>query len=180
MNLVTDLGYKIRWNIWGVSIPLLTYCTDMYIHTNTVRGMHILIHVVSSGTVTSHTPSRMKQLNSLRNYCTLNPNIGERFFSLLLSSSVFCCAHVRVCMCVCVCVFSLYFFTYWHPSSHISSVPCSIPNQKCWWPRIQWQELSTPQQVAALAWWVFVAAEHCTTAMLIMKTSCLSERERWS
>ena len=83
-----------------LSVRTCTYTPTLYM----ARGMHILIHMLSIGTVTSHTPCRTKQLNSLRN-CTLNPNIGERFSSLvLLSSFVFCCAHV--------CVFSLYFFTY--------------------------------------------------------------------
>jgi len=82
---------------------LLTVRTCTYTH-NTVRGMHVLTHMARRGTVTSHTPCRTKQLNSLRSYCILNPDIGERFTSLvLLSSVVFCCAHVCVCF---LCTFS--------------------------------------------------------------------------
>lgn len=82
-----------------LSVRTCTYTPTLYM----ARDMHILIHMARRGTETSDAPCRMKQLNSLRN-CYLNPNIGERFSSLvLLSSFVFCCA--RVCVCF-LCTFS--------------------------------------------------------------------------
>ena len=109
MNLVRDLGYKITWRVWDVSVSLPAFCMGVYVHTDTVHGVwhaHTDPYGQERYRDFSHT-CWTKQLNSLRN-CTLNPNIGERFSSLmLLSSFVFCCARVCVCVCVCfLCTFS--------------------------------------------------------------------------
>jgi len=102
------------WQIWDIKLcgesEMSPYLFPLSVRARTYTptlhmacGIHILIHMARRGTETSHTLCRTKQLNSLR-YCTLNPNIGERFSSLvLLSSFVFCCA--RVCVCF-LCIFS--------------------------------------------------------------------------